>query len=149
MTIDEYAANLGKLVSNLQSLEFALRAYIAKMREPHYNPNMPALDSLTVGQLVPENAFTNYDSLGELIGKFNELRPNDAIDLTLVDLRDAIAHGRVSAPVPAPHFRILKFARPKNGSTTVTFSEGLTSEWFRVQIQKVGTEVRKVAGLAR
>jgi hypothetical protein len=64
----------------------------------------------------------------------------------IVDLRDAIAHGRVWHDGAAT--RLLKFSRPtkNNGAftATVTFCETLTPEWFRRQLEAVALEVFKV-----
>ena len=55
------------------------------------------MNELAVGQTRPVNAFTNNDSLGALIKKFNALpavNHDHRVDESIVDLRDALAHGR-------------------------------------------------------
>jgi len=62
---DKYAERLGKLMSNLHSLEFALRAFLLKFNEGT-EPKVD-LDKLQVGDTVPANSFTSYASLGNLV----------------------------------------------------------------------------------
>ena len=100
------------------------------------------------GDIVPENAFTNYDTLGQLINKYNSNSRISSvgfgIDETLVDIRDAIAHRRVSAATYSGTLKLLKFDKPKNGQVKVTFSASLTEKWFAEQIKRVYGAVLKV-----
>jgi hypothetical protein len=73
---------------------------------------------------------------------------NLTVDRSLVDLRDALAHGRVSAAAPNDDLQLLKFERPVNGRTRVVFSERLTEQWLRQQVGRVAASVRKVATAA-
>ena len=140
MRQDQHPLNLGKLLVNLQSIEFALRAFLLKIEEISGSPftKFKDLHKLHEGDEVPENAFTNYDNLRQLIGKYNDNPKIKAaglcIDKKLVNIRDAIAHGRVSALTPSPPFRLLKFGKPKNNRTKVKFSILLTQEWYNQQL---------------
>jgi hypothetical protein len=152
MKQEEHPLNLGKLLTNFQSLEFALRAFLVneEIASGHSFPESINLYSLNEGDIVPENAFTNYDTLGQLIGKYNihpRVMPSGlTIDEALVDIRDAIAHGRVAGDKPLPPFKLLKFDRPKNKNkhVKVTFSALLTNEWFSGKIADVQAAVFKV-----
>ena len=136
----QHPLNLGKLLVNFQSLEFALRAFLLKTEEMAGSPftKFKDLHELSEGDEVPENAFTNYDNLRRLIEKYNDNPKIRAaglcIDKKLVDIRDAIAHGRVSALTPSPPFRLLKFGKPKNNRTKVKFSILLTQEWYNQRL---------------
>ena len=52
-----------------------------------------------MGQRVPVNSFTSYDSLGNLVRQFNAVVETFdsglVVDETVVELRDLLAHGRV------------------------------------------------------
>jgi predicted GTPase len=100
------------------------------------------------GDIVQENAFTSYDNLRELIRKYNKnteiMSSNLEIDETLTDIRDAIAHGRVSSNIPSPPMRLLKFERPNGDQVEVSFSELLTGDWFNTQISRFLSAVRRV-----
>lgn len=151
MSEDKYAENLGKLVTNFQSLEFSLRSFLvnAEIGSGASFPQSANLNTLIAGDLVPENAFTNYDSLGRLIEKYNNypgvISGGLTIDATLVDVRDAIAHGRVSSPTPSSTLQLLKFAKPRDKKVKVTFSVSMTKEWFQQQISRTYESVRKVS----
>lgn len=134
----KFAERLGSIKANLLSLEFLLRVFLfnseGKVSGGSCRPI--SLHSLEAGQLAPVNALTNYDSLGQLIDKFNHfVKQNSAEELCinkaqLVDLRDALAHGRAFTDRPAPPFRLLKFAKPRGEKVEVTFSALMTKEWF-------------------
>lgn len=105
---------------------------------------------MQVGHTVSTDAFTNYDTLGELIRKFNAAIAHEnqelIIDETIVLLRDAIAHGRVWGDSPIPPFYLVKFGKPRktDNNVPVTFSEKVTLEWINIQIERVLTSVHRV-----
>ena len=135
MTLDEHARHLGGLIANLHSLEFILRAFLQK--SPSARPTNLSQGTdiyvLPVGTELAESEFTSYDSLGTLIDKFNALARQKGlqeINKSIVDIRDAFAHGRVSAPVVSDQLRLIKFSKPKNGKVKIIFNEVLTEKWF-------------------
>lgn len=147
---EKHALNLGKLAGNLQSLELALRAFLVntEIASGSAFPQSTNLHDMDEGDIVPENGFTNYDTLGQLIKKYNS-NPRISlvgleIDETIVDIRDAIAHGRVSAATYSGTLKLLKFDKPKNGRVKVTFSASLTEKWFAEHIKRVYGAVLKV-----
>ncbi len=147
---DKYALWLGELVSNFQSLEFSLRAFLinAEIGSGSSFPQSANLLDMNEGDTVSENAFTNYDTLGQLIQKYNShpkiLSAGLTIDNTLVAVRDAVAHGRISAATPSSILKLLKFDKPKNNQVKVTFSVSMTKEWFAEQIKRVYKTVLRV-----
>jgi hypothetical protein len=150
MTPEQYYLQLGRLVGNLHSLEFALRGVLYNADPPR--PGDPSLliqlHELRVGQTVPVNALTDYRTLEKLITAYNELvASRDAglcVDTAVVDLRDAIAHGRVSSAEPAPDMMILKFGPEKSDQVTVAYAATMTEAWFKRQISRVYQEMMKV-----
>lgn len=147
MEQEKHTLNLGKLLVNFQSLEFILRAFLY---ENNKNGNDRfKLDALKEGDILEENAFINYDSLGELINKYNNNPKISSkgltIDKSIVEVRDAIAHGRVFGINPQPPMTLLKFDKPIKRQVKVTFSVQLTKEWFDKQIPRVQKEVVIVA----
>jgi hypothetical protein len=148
---DKHALNLGKLVGNFQALEFVLRAFLTNAEIAQRGPlpkSATDMHKMNEGDMVPENAFTNYDTLGQLIEKYNKtpkiLSAGLTIDGNLVDIRDAIAHGRVSADTPSSSLKLLKFNKPKNNQVRVAFSVSMTKEWFDEQIKRVYSAVLMV-----
>ena len=151
--LDEHALNLGKLTGNFHSLEFALRAFLLEYdevaeRKAKRFPQSVTLHDLNQGDVVPDNAFTDYDTLGQLIDKYNGnpkvLSAGLTIDRSLVDIRDAIAHGRVSGLKPEPPLKLLKFGKPRNHRVRVTFSVEINKEWFSKQVSRVYEALVKV-----
>jgi predicted GTPase len=142
-SMEEHAENLGKLVANMQSLEFALRAFLLNVEIIQRGP-LPQLvknlHDVNEGDIVPLNALTNYDNLRQLITKYNNhpkiLSANLTIDKTLVDIRDAIAHGRISSPNPSASLKLLKFDKPKINQVKVAFSALMTKGWFKEWITR-------------
>ena len=90
---------IGRIVRNLQSLEFLLRAVLLNINKD----TEPQIDDSDIveGAVLPENSFTNYKSLGKLIDEYN--RHNKKLGLgpeltkASVEIRDMIAHGRISS----------------------------------------------------
>lgn len=68
------------------------------------------------------------------------------VDVELVDIRDAIAHGRVSAASIAGPIHLLKFSKPEpeDECVEVTFSVALTAAWLDSQANRAADAVRKV-----
>lgn len=64
----------------------------------------------------------------------------EKVDISLVEIRDAIAHGRLTAQDPrqpeSPFglpMRLVKFDRPVNGQTKMIFNDILNASWFEKQ----------------
>ncbi len=151
MDMDKHALALGHLVGNFQSLEFALRGFLLNDKVASGKVILPLedLNTMNEGDVVHLNAFTNYDNLGQLIDKYNNhtkiLSARLTIDRTLVKIRDATAHGRVSGDAPEPPYRLLKFGKPINDKVEVTFSVLMTIDWFNEQISRVYNAITKVS----
>ncbi len=90
---DQRSVKLGKLVSNLQSLECLLRVYLLGIAQKGASATSgPDYWSLKVGVIIGLDEFTNYDSLGTLIEKYNadvgSRDPSLTIDSDIVEIRD-------------------------------------------------------------
>jgi len=142
---------IGKLYSNLQSLEFVLRAALYDNKSKPHNPIEygMSINTFSVGDIVPENALTDYSTLKQLIDRYNkEIAKDDPllmVDNAIVTIRDALAHGRVSSNSPEDDMMILKFDIPKNSQVKVVFAQKMTKDWFKEKISKVYNEVLKVS----
>jgi len=148
---DELPTALGKIHVNLQAFEFLLRLFLYES----VGPKDAALnfDKLTVGDWVQENPITNYDSLEILVRKVNErleaIGKPDRVDRSLVDIRDALAHGRSLSSQPTGPFQLLKFSRPIQGKVKVTTALYLTPQWLMDQIKHTNDEVQKIMSVGR
>lgn len=144
---------LGSLIANFQSLEFALRAFLINDEIASGGSRAQSATDLHVmneGDIVPENALTNYDSLLKLIKRYNRhpkiLSARLTIDETLVNTRDALAHARISSDNPSLYpLKLLKFSKPKNKEVKVTFCVLMTKKWFDEQILRVRDAIVRVA----
>lgn len=140
MTPDEHAQRLGRLVGNLQSLELALRAFLQQLpgARSFGLPYGTDVYAFPVGSEIPENELTSWDTLGQLLRRFNDemrrqARPSIE-QVGLVELRDALAHGRISADSDGGNLRLLKFSKPRERRVRITFNECMTPEWFESKL---------------
>jgi hypothetical protein len=143
---EQYPLQLGKLLANIATLEMALRAvlYQQEAGDSARRPVAKGLTGLRVGQVLEESALTSWDSLRELIARYNKRNPDAAIADGICDLRDAFAHGRILTDDPASHLRLIRFSHPKDGSVTVEMAETLSPEWLGQQIHRVHDAVQIV-----
>lgn len=150
MMIDEYSAGLGRMLANLQSLEFALRAYLSYWDDPaiRLQPER-RLQELSVGEVVHENSITNYETLGRLVDRYNSRLPVTDRDCKVcsgvVTIRDALAHGRATSLTGnLEDVVLLKFSPPSDGKVKVVFAEKLTRDWLEGWIIQLASEIKKV-----
>jgi hypothetical protein len=59
------------------------------------------------------------------------------LDEGLVEIRDALAHGRIASLKDEERLRLIKYSRPINGQVQVTFNEVLDEHWFMVNKRRV------------
>ncbi len=152
INLEEYAYYLGRLHSSLTTFEFALRGYLyAKGNPPHNSfPFDVSFTHLKIGDIVPENALTDYSTLTQLIDRYNALMkpvyPEAIVDISIVNLRDALAHGRIITNDPTKDLVLLKFSKPIKGSDSaiVTYSQELTIEWLDQQVEHIYAEIIKI-----
>jgi hypothetical protein len=132
MDQQQHALSLGKLLVNFQTLELLLRGYLKNLAGP--TPALEDMYSREVGDMVPLNAVTNFDSLGDLVRKFNASRPDvqPKIDAEVVELRDALVHGRISSAGHLEQLRLIKYSKPLRGANqvAVVYKAPVTEEWF-------------------
>ncbi len=152
MDLSEHATMMGRLLVSFQCLEYALRAFLYERRDPPHEPLASGtdLDTMTFGDVVTENAITRWDSLTHLIKRYNRAIGDGqlAVDPSLVDLRDALSHGRMAASSSERNFALIKFTRPYAGRVEVGFRQELTKEWMENQIKRVLAECEKVGRAA-
>jgi len=145
--LEAHALSLGKLIGNLQSLEMGARMALVKFDQRAAEQVKTQLPHVKAGDLVELNAFTNSDDLTQSLEKFNKrVKPECRIDINpIVDLRDALAHGRTFGSGPIMHLRILKFSRKAiAGKVSVELAADMTNEWFREKIQLLMQALEKV-----
>lgn len=142
--MEQYVEHLGRLSANLHSLELWLRAFLFTA-EGHAKPGVD-LRTVKVGDTFLENAMTDYASLGELIKRYNKLADSKiAVSKDdIVSLRDSLAHGRVHSNTWQPPFKLVTFAKPKDGKVTVTSVENLDAAWLEAKRKMIEDAIKKV-----
>ncbi len=142
---NEYIVLLGKLKSNLISLETILRFCILKKEGDEKNFISPF--KTEIGDIIKIDAFTNYDDLGKLIDKYNDYQlENEKIDKDkIVSIRDLFAHGRAFSSTEESPLVIVKYSKPNNGFVKMTHKEVLGVKWFNDAIMTIHDLAEKIA----
>jgi hypothetical protein len=139
--------SIGKLIGNLQSIEMGARMAIVKLDQWAAKQVQSQLPQIKVGDSVELNAFTNDDDLTQTLEKFNKRAPPEyRLDIGLiVNLRDALAHGRIFGFGSLAHLRLLKFSRKaKDGKVSVELAIDMTDDWFRKNIRLLDQAFEKI-----
>ena len=72
------------------------------------------------------------------------------LDSSIVQARDAIAHGRLCAKVPEFPLTLWRFGKPnESGTVSVEQITELTSAWFREQGNSVYEQIRRVVSCGK
>jgi hypothetical protein len=140
-----YALALGKLFGNLGSLDVALRAALYAAHPSSPGRKAQPHTSFNVGDQVEENWITKHCYLSDLVNAYNALqdelgRPEQKIDSGIVDLRNALAHGFVTAAAAGGILTLMKFGKgkgPAPRSLHVTAKIEMTQEWMSEQMVRV------------
>ncbi|HEY8007680.1 MAG TPA: hypothetical protein VIE66_13010 [Methylocella sp.] len=143
----EHTIGLGKIIGNLHSLELLLRVFLCeKNRE-----NLDFPESST--GVVQETHLTNFMSLGNLIDAYNAtLAPLEeifSIDRSVVKIRDAIAHGRLTSLATTFPLTLHKFGKPKAGVVTIELVEVISEKWLSENRQLIFDQMGKIQRCAR
>ncbi len=149
-----HCAILGAIVGDLQSLEVRLRSYLYLLEveedSSKKGPEGLELWKLKKGDTVVQNSFTNFDTLGTLIRKYNNcVQAEEKVGPEILAIRDLLAHGRTSSPQPTLDLRIFKFSKEPNGNgeVQVTHAEDMTPEWLAQKKDEVLAAMKKVGDL--
>jgi hypothetical protein len=143
LKVEDHTQWVGAIVTNLAALETVLRYFLAKLRNE-------VIEFPKVGdQSVKFSYLTRHTSLGKLIRTFNdalaEAEKKFEVDIGVVHIRDAIAHGRVVTTKELP-FRLWKFGSNRNGQVAIEFSEELTADWLKNTSDMIFAQKEKVLG---
>jgi hypothetical protein len=135
----EYESGLGRLLTNMLSLEFLLRLYLFK-KETKTQDTTFNLNSLKQDDIVPKNYFTDTCTLRPLIDRYNTYCKENfgelCIDPNLADIRNALTHGRVLSSDPTfSKTQLFNFVSEKEGQIRVSFAALMTKDWFAKQIR--------------
>jgi hypothetical protein len=120
---------LGKVIGNLHALAHVLRVFLCEA-----NGEKLEYPSSTSSSVV-ENHLTNFKSLRPIINEYNNsLQPTERqywVDPTVVDIRDALAHGRIASRIKEFPVTLFKFgAKDATGKIPVDRVDVLDDRWF-------------------
>lgn len=144
---ENHALKLGKLVGNLLTIEMVARLAIVKLDQYFASKVITQLSQIKEGDLVEWNAFTNADDLRQTLEKYNKRAPlKNKVDVTaIVDLRDALAHGRTFGAGNMKYLKLLKFNRKhKEGKVSVDLAQDMTATWFDKNILMLNQAIDKI-----
>lgn len=138
----DYPAVLGRLIANLATLEFSLRVvlYLMDTARDMRRSSDWRFANLSVGDRMEESWLSQWCYLPELIGNYNQRQASlglDPIDTGITDIRNAMAHGVITAEGNAKPLSCVKFGRPKGGSVTVEGKFALSFDWIGEQTDRV------------
>jgi hypothetical protein len=118
--------NIGSIIAWLQTTELMLRWWLTKAGK--HDIVIPSY----VGQVMAKSPMTDYRTLGQLIGAYNSQlsaeEGNYLLDVAIVTLRDALAHGRILAELNDKVPTLYQFSKLENGKVTVLAKKTLTPE---------------------
>ena len=129
MDYKDHCLRIGYIHTNLAALESALRFLLLKAnKETFTSPKPEDTDA-------PVNHITNFKSLSWLIKEYNSKLDSSestqfALDEEFVRIRDALAHGRLVAPMNNYPLTLWKFGPPKSGRVSIEYNEVLTVDWL-------------------
>lgn len=149
-TFELHALRLGKLLGNLQSIETGARLFLDKANEQRASQIICSLSKLKRGDWVEISPLTNGHDLRRILERYNKFANNNCrVDIDrIVDLRDALAHGRVFGHGPiqtANSLRLLKFKRDEKAKKVqVAMVEDMTEAWFNENIEFLMVSLEKI-----
>jgi hypothetical protein len=128
MTAQDHIVQVGSIITNLQGLETVIRIFLARVN--NQTPRMPG----PTDEFADENFLTNFKSLGSLIDEYDGLLTKDEqkfqVDRSVLDVRDAFAHGRLLSVGDVYPATLFKFGISRDGKVPIAFREVLTVEWL-------------------
>jgi hypothetical protein len=145
---------IGCWVTNAQSLETVIRAILhdrlsSQETKLPYGSNF---NDLKKGDIVSINPITDWLSLGKLIDEYNnkiaKVDGSQLIEKEVVDIRDALAHGRLTQTDAGENhsWTLIKFNKPdKQGVVRVEFKQIITVEWLKEQVLYLGSVVKMIS----
>jgi hypothetical protein len=146
----QYPALIGRLFGNLSMLEISLRVALYLMDTPEAERFSVGwkVASLSVGDELQDCWITSWSYLSDLVAAYNERHAKlglEQVDAGIVDLRNALAHGCISAETPAAPYTLIKFDRPRGGVARVAEKHVMTFEWIGEQTRRTAAASRAVA----
>jgi hypothetical protein len=141
---EEHLRFVGMISLNLQAMELTLRVFLLKAHKQFIDWPKPG-DTWT-----RENYITNYKSLGQIIDDYHEALTEDekkkfSINKSVVTVRDALAHGRLTTEAKAFPATLWKFEKMKDAKVPATHIT-LTRDWLTAASNNIDAQRARVLG---
>jgi hypothetical protein len=95
---------------------------------------------LPVGEEIPETWLTTWRYFTELMAEYNrrcQLEGRAGVDAGVGELRNALAHGSLTAASADEPVTLIRYDRPREGTVRVTEKHVVTLEWLTRQSDRV------------
>lgn len=142
MDQDDHTRGVGRIVTNLEALEFVIRIFLTKANNQKLEFPTPETTEL------PETFVTSFMSLDELIKEYNATLSSTeqihCVDAQMIKIRDAFAHGRIYSNNESFPIALYKFSKPKDGKAAVEYAETLTTDWLKQKGDFIHAQTDKV-----
>lgn len=154
MSNEYFPPELGGLWGNFLSLDAVLRLFHLRLPNavPTGIPRGVDIHSFPIGTEFPESPLASAKYFSWFVASYNKEVVNrtlgQTIDDSLVDLRNALAHGFVSTDVNEGPMRLLKFDRSRAGFVKITMNEVMDQAWFKTQKRRVFDAIHMVHAAA-
>jgi len=138
LTVDDHNKGVGAIVMNLQALETTLRFFFFRK-----NGEKSAFRDAKKGEFVPGSSLVSHKQLRKWIRQYNSCLTKEefaeySITEDIVEVRDALAHGRLLAREPPKlPYTLWNFKEQSNGKVEVRFHEVLTADWLKKTIGEI------------
>jgi len=148
MTGEDHLIGVGKIVGNLLALERLIRIFLCRAAGEKLEYPTESTEQL------PETHLTNYDALGDLIDEHNaglsEAEHEYRVDSAVVEVRDALAHGRASSKHQGFPLTLCKFGRPDSSKMVpVEFFAVLDQARFDAQRASISVQIDAVVNCSK
>lgn len=133
----EHSAYLGKLAHNFQALETWLRFVLLKLEPSQHAAAQLDFEGMALGTELSSNEVTDYADLKTLCKRFNRhmsMKKAPELNVAIVSIRDAIAHGRIIGTANGFPLRLIKFSKPASGRVKLVVNEVMDHNWFSLQL---------------
>jgi hypothetical protein len=136
--VKDYCFALGHFWQNFNNLELFLRLYLNQKNGKDNIYGYSFLE-LPIKTECEENPMTDWKTFGELCKLFNSYQDtNNKIDFTeIVELRDAMAHGRVTGDSEANMY-VIKYSKPKGNKVIVEYTRKINLDELNKITDKIG-----------
>lgn len=145
---DSHALGMGRILANLQAIESILRLTLYELGGevgglPEFGEKIAGL-----------NRVTEFSSMGELVKDYNKLAKKldtkMEVNWEIVELRDALAHGRIWQKEGDKYLRIIKFGKQdKNGKVKVEYDAYMSPDWHVKGLRMATIEMKKIVAFSK